>query len=390
MRFCHLAYSFYETDFRVRRYAELLAQRGHEVDVVALHRGNKERVVRLERVNVYRIQRRRVTESRAVGYLAKLLLFLSRSFFWITARHRRFPYDLIHVHNVPDFLVFAAGFPKWKGARVILDVHDLLPELYAGKFPQANNGRIPLLLGAVEKLSSNFADHVIVANDLWRDKLVARCVTPEKCTALLNYPDVERFRPRRARPANDGRFLLLYPGTLNRHQGVHLALEAFAKAADRMPGAEFHIYGEGPARPALERLAGSAPLAGRVTILDPIPLDEVARRVADADLGIIPKLAEGFGDEAFSTKSLEFMACGVPLVMSRTRIDSHYFDDSLVRFFPSGDVEALAEILVDEYRNRDTARERAARALEFARRESWQNRRQIYLDLVSRLTGKPV
>ncbi len=35
-----------------------------------------------------------------------------------------------------------------------------------------------------------------------------------------------------------------------------------------------------------------------------------------ADLGVVPKRAEGFGNEAFSTKILEFMACGVPVLVS--------------------------------------------------------------------------
>ena len=43
--------------------------------------------------------------------------------------------------------------------------------------------------------------------------------------------------------------------------------------------------------------------------------------MAAASVGVVPKRSEGFGNEAFSTKTLEFMACGVPVIVSRTRID---------------------------------------------------------------------
>ena len=64
--------------------------------------------------------------------------------------------------------------------------------------------------------------------------------------------------------------------------------------------------------------------------------------MAEADLGIVPKRNDSFGDEAFSTKILEFMASGVPVVVSSTRVDRHYFNDKVVRFFPSGDIGRLA------------------------------------------------
>jgi glycosyltransferase involved in cell wall biosynthesis len=41
----------------------------------------------------------------------------------------------------------------------------------------------------------------------------------------------------------------------------------------------------------------------------------------NADLGVVPKRNDPFGDEAFSTKILEFMAMGVPVIVSETRID---------------------------------------------------------------------
>ena len=386
-RVCHVAYTFYENDNRVIRYAEALAERGDEVEVIALRRAGQSRNSTSNGVRVHRIQRRSVNERGALTYLLKLVWFLVKSSAVLTRLQLRRRYDVVHVHNVPDFLVFAAVLPKLMGARVILDIHDVLPELYSGKFDAPAGSLVFRSLLLVERLSCRFAHHVIVANHLWYDKLVRRTVPREKCTAILNYPDLRMFRPLADERPVRGGFVFLYPGTLNQHQGLDIAIEAFGMVCDRMPGAEFHVYGEGPARPALTQQAGGAHLANRVKLMDRVPLAEVARLMASADIGVVPKRADGFGNEAFSTKILEFMACGVPAIVSRTAVDAFYFDDSLVRFFVPGSASDLAQAMLWAYEHRVEHSDWINRATNFAVRFSWQERAVDYLSIVDALDG---
>jgi glycosyltransferase involved in cell wall biosynthesis len=387
LRVCHVAYTFYENDNRVIRYAESMAERGHDVEVIALRRQGQSNTHEMNGVRIHRIQRRSVNERGALSYLPKLVWFLINSMVRLTLFQLRRRYDIVHVHNVPDFLVFAAIMPKLMGARVILDIHDVLPELYGGKFGAGEKSAAFRALLVVERLSCRFANHVIIANHLWHTKLIERSVPEWKCTAILNYPDLRMFRPLEAR-ARKAAFVFLYPGTLNHHQGLDIAIDAFAQVRDRMPGAEVHIYGEGPARPALTRQATDLGLADRVRLMDRVPLVEVARLMAAADVGIVPKRADGFGNEAFSTKTLEFMACGVPIIVSRTQIDAHYFDDSVVRFFTPGSVDDLARAMLWTYEHRAEHGEWIRAASAFASRFSWQERSTDYLDIVHRLVGE--
>jgi glycosyltransferase involved in cell wall biosynthesis len=384
LRVCHLAYTFYENDNRVIRYAELLAGRGHEVDVIALRRPGQPRRGASGGVRIHRIQSREVSEKSRWSYLAKLLVFCLRSGLFLSVAGIRKRYDVVHVHNVPDFLVFAALVPRLLGARVVLDIHDVVPELYAGKFGTGNGSPTFRVLARVERLSCRFASHVIVANHLWHATLTGRSVPPAKCTPILNHPDLNLFKPADGSRPSD-RFVFLYPGTLNRHQGVDLAIEAFALAVDRMPVAELHIYGEGPDRRSLAALVEARGLTGKVRIMDRVPLAEIAGVMASAHVGVVPKRADGFGNEAFSTKVLEFMACGVPVILSRTRVDTHYFDGSLVRFFTPGDDADLAAAMLAEYEARLEPAARAQRAQEFVRAESWQARCSEYERIVDRL-----
>jgi glycosyltransferase involved in cell wall biosynthesis len=386
LRVCHLAYTFYENDNRVLRYAEWLAEHGHEVDVIALRRPGQAREARLNGVRVLRTQRRAVNERGALTYLFKILWFLLKASLRLTVLQLRRGYDLIHVHNVPDFLVFAAWLPKLMGARIILDIHDVLPELYSGKFGTAQDSAIFRALLLAEQMSCRFADHVIIANHLWFDKLIQRSVPADRCTTILNYPDLSRFSPLPSEEKRrDGRFIMLYPGTLNRHQGVDVAIRAFARCASAMPDAELHIYGEGPARAELEQLARETGLGGRIKIMDRVPLSEVARIIAAADVGVVPKRAEGFGNEAFSTKILEFMACEVPVLVSRTRIDAFYFDDTLVRFFESGHDGDLAAAMLWAYEHRAQHGPWIRNARDFAVRYSWQERSFDYHRIIASL-----
>src|SRR5438552_12086192 len=79
------------------------------------------------------------------------------------------------------------------------------------------------------------------------------------------------------------------------------------------------------------------------------------------------------------------MSLGVPVVASSTKIDRYYFDDSVLRFFESGNPDALAEAMLAVIRD-DAQRHRMVKnASEYAARNSWETKKQEYLDLVDGL-----
>lgn len=389
LKICTIAYSCYETDARVMRYNKELAARGDVVDVITLRgAGRPKRSVR-DGITVIGVQTRQVNEHSPLSHLTRVLRFFVRAMFLVTWRQLRIRYDVVHVHSVPEFLIFAAWLPKLMGAKLIVDIHDLLPELYASKFQITEESALFKVLLSIERASVAFSDHLITANDLWHKKLMVRAAAAQKATTLLNFPDRSIFFPRH-RTRSDGKFIVIYPGSLNWHQGLDLAIEAFASARDRMPNAEFHIYGVGPARTDLERLVQTRGLQNCVYLRDPLPLYDIASVMASADLGVVPKRKDGFGNEAFSTKSLEFMAVGVPVIVSDTAIDTHYFDDSLVRFFKSGHVDDLAARMLELFADRVARETLIHNGLQFVRMNSWDMKKGVYLDLVDTLvTGRP-
>ena len=380
-----VAYTFYETDNRVMRYAETLAKRGDEVDVIA-HYGKEKGTLIRNGVRVLRVQQRIPNEKRKLTYLFRISMFFLRAMFILSMNHIRKPYRLIHVHSVPDFLVFTAWLPRLTGAKVILDIHDLLPEFYASKFLGTKKSRMFDCLVWVEKISCAFAHHVIVPNHLWQHRLASRSVPISKCSVILNYPDPSMFY-RRGRARDDGRFVMLYPGTLAEHQGLDIAIRAFTKIKDLVPEADFHIRGMGPSREALGVLVKDLQVEDRVLFLSSKPMWEIGQVMEDADLAVVPKRKDSFGNEAFSTKTLEFMALGVPLLISDTAVDLYYFNDQMVTFASSGDVDDFASKMVQLIRNPAHRQKQVQNADEYIKLNNWDVRKAEYLHLVDTLTG---
>lgn len=386
-KICMIAYSYYVYDNRVRRYAETLARRGDIVDVIALSWASTEQTeIELNGVKIYNAFRREQNESSPWTYALRHLRFMAKASSLLHKLHREKNYDVIHVHNIPDFLVFAAWYPKFTGAKLILDIHDIVPELFENKFRTGIKRLYVTALRVLEKISIKFVDHVIVSNHLWYEKLISRSADENHCSVLVNHVDPEIFA-RRPRTRNDGRFIVLFPGSFQWHQGIDIGIRAFSQFRKKVPNAEFHLYGGGNETLAsqLKALVEELGLEDSVKFFTGLPLDEIVQVIANSDMGVVPKRADSFGNEAYSTKIMEFMSQGVPVVVSRTKIDSYYFKEDDVRFFPSGDAEAMARAMCEVAEDQQLRATLVANGLEYVQKNGWSRKREEYLRLIDGL-----
>ncbi len=385
-RICMVTHSFYESDNRILRYAETLAERGDEVHVIALRRSPRQPVREtINGVSLHRIQDRfGKRESSAWSFLWPLARFTCVSSWWLARHGWRRPFDVIHVHNIPDFLVFATVWAKWRGSKVILDIHDIVPEFFASKFGAGETSLLVKSLRWMERASAAVADRVILANHLWLEKYTSRSAPASKCSAFINHVDEQIFRavPRRRHSSEP---VIVFPGGLQWHQGLDIAIRAFALLRQKLPEARFEIYGEGNMKSQLQALVSELGQQDAVTFHEPVPLREIVPLMADADLGVVPKRADSFGNEAYSTKIMEFMSVGVPVVAARTKVDEFYFDDRVLTFFPSGDHLALADAMFSLLTDDSRRSAQVARARDYVSRHSWAHHKAEYLRLVDSL-----
>jgi hypothetical protein len=124
-----LLFSYYPADPRPRRAAQALVDEGVTVDLVCLQNNRDEpRREIINGVNVFRVPLKRHRGGKA-RYIGQYSSFILRSFVHLALRSAIRRYDFVHVHNMPDVLVFSALVPKMSGAKIILDLHDPVPEL---------------------------------------------------------------------------------------------------------------------------------------------------------------------------------------------------------------------------------------------------------------------
>jgi len=384
MRVGMIAYAYYEGNARVQQYVKALVERGDTVEIFCLSSDGPS-ASEIAGAKIHRIQARKRRRESPLRYALSVTLFMLRTFFILAKQQLQNPYDVIHVHSVPDALVFSALVPKLAGVPIVLDIHDILPEFYLSKFQAKPASLTFKLLVLVEKASIAFSNHVIIANPIWHERLLQRSAGPDKVTTIRNYPDPKVFSPRPERCSN-GKFIMIYPGSLNWHQGLDIAIQAFAKIVGEIPDAEFWIYGEGPERDNLIQLASSLGVQAKVSFRDFLPVTKLVEVLAGSDLAIVPKRSSSvFGTEAASTKIMEFMAVGIPVIVSRTKIDSLYHDDSMVQFFDSDDPDNLARAILHLYKNPGLRRQLTANALAYVAENRWETKKGEYLAIVDRL-----
>ncbi len=190
-----LLYSEYATDPRPRRAAEALSNSGMEVDVVCLRENDEDKAEEIiNGVNVHRLRWRHQRGGKLTYFIQYGRFFLS-SFEFLTRRGWRRRYDLVHVHNMPDALVFAALVQKLRGSAIILDLHDPMPELMMSIFRLSPNHGLVRLLRVLERLSIGFADLALTPNISFKNVFVSRSCRTEKMQIIMNSPERAYFRP---------------------------------------------------------------------------------------------------------------------------------------------------------------------------------------------------
>jgi glycosyltransferase involved in cell wall biosynthesis len=168
---------------------------------------------------------------------------------------------------------------------------------------------------------------------------------------------------------------------------LDIAIRAWQIIIRQHPAAEFHIYGDGNMKEEWTALARQLGLENHVRFFEPLPIHQIADRVANADLGLVPKRADSFGNEAYSTKIMEFMSQGIPVVGSRTRIDAYYFNEAQIAFFESGNHQDMAAKILNVLADRDYAARLAAAGRAYVAEHNWASKRQDYFDIVDDVTS---
>ena len=393
---CVIVQNYYEIDIRVRRKTEALLSAGYDVDVLALRSSfSKSKNYRLDGVNVYTFSlgKKRGSVSR---YYFEYLAFFFWALFKVSRLTKQRSYLVIDVNNLPDFLVFTGLYARWKGAKILFDMHEITPEFLMSKYQVSERYWQVKLARFFERISFSFADHVITINEPIQRLLESRGLQRSKSTIIMNSVDETLFRKdpdaaglRRVGQKPD-QFVMMYHGTMTRIYGLDIALQAFGLIHEEMPGAELWLVGGGPERPKLASAAATLGIGPKVRFIPMVLPEEIPNWLKQCDVGILPTRSDVFLDLSFSNKLSEYIIVGKPVIASRLKSIRHYFSEEAIAFFEPNTPDDLARQMLRLYQNSDNLRTRLKeRANQEYRPIAWDVMKRRFLDLMDVLVTVP-
>jgi glycosyltransferase involved in cell wall biosynthesis len=382
-RVAMLAYTHYGSDPRVRRQAEALTRAGHSVTVFCLNEGRVQRTL-VDGVEVLGIGADRYRGDSPLAYLYNYGRFLLAAGRALRHHHSLRAFDLIQVHTMPDAIVFAALPLKRAGIPVLLDIHDLMPELFVSKFGMSDRHPVVKLLRWQERRSARFAHRCLAVHRRHRQRLAEHSGAAVTIDVIHNLPD-PRWFPVTLPSENEAEALrIVYHGTVARRHGIEIAVKAIHAIHDQFPAARLDVYGDGDSAAAVAALIGDLNASSYIRFQPGMmPLEQLVPALQGAGIGVIPLLADAFTNYMLPTKLLEYVAMGIPVIASDLRSIRDYFSDRQIRYVTPGSVDDLAAALRQLLSDSNLRHQLATEAGAFYDRYRWSAEEQIYVSIVA-------
>ena len=362
-KICMPVYSYYPFDPRVRRVAEALVEKGHLVDVICLRGEDEDKFGTYNGVNAYRLP----LEHRRGGYLRYLHnygMFFLLSFLMLNSLDRKKHYNTMHVHSLPDFLVFITLFQKKRGLKIVLDLHEAMPEIFAARFDKNMDSilvKFPIFL---ERISHAFATHIITVNDTIKNIYITRGVPKEKISVIMNSPDEKLggkldLKEFKAKLNLDEKYKLVFVGGINYERNIEVILEAMAKLKSQIPNLYFilfgHMYGhKGESyKEQLKIRVQKLGLENSVYIGEKLNPEEVSSYLDLTDFGVVSYIRNPLTEVAVPNKVFEYIALNKPLIVCRLKALHSLLADDAVLYYEPENAHDLAAKMLQLYRQRD-------------------------------------
>lgn len=388
---------YYPVELKVKREADALQRAGYQARVICLRDKGEKRRETIEGVEVYRlpVRHKRGKISRYAFEYNAFFLLASLTLAWLHLRHRL---RVVQVHTMPDYLVFCALLPRLTGARVVLHLHEPMPELFGTLFQRRYTDAFVRSITHAQRASIAFADRATTVTREMRATFGRHGSNMDKITVVLNVPDDRLFRlsdyEHVRRKAEETRasespraFRVFTHGAVEERYGVDTIVRAIALLKDVIPSVELRFMGKGEYVDAVLALARELGVENRVHYLGFVPLEQMIEEIVAADVCVVAMKKNPYSDLVHTNKMFEYIALRRPVVASRLDSTASYFPDDCFVYFEPDNAADLAEKLGYVAGRPDDV---AARVDAASRRYDlyrWEHERRKYLGVYEDLLG---
>jgi glycosyltransferase involved in cell wall biosynthesis len=352
---------------QTHRKAHGLAQRGHDVTVLAASSTGQRTVRFADGVRVVRIptfDERMNLHSEAARWLtysAEVAAALDRL-------QSGMSFDLVEFPEwAGEGYIYLLNQAEWNRTTTVVQLHGpIVMFAHALGWPAVDTEfyRVGTMM---ERGSLRMADAVYSSSQCSKQWCEEEYRLSLRSAPILHSGvDVEMFSPQPRRP---GPPTVVFVGRIDRHKGADHLVEACCRIAAAVPGLRLKMYGR-PNPDLARRLTERVRAAKFPDLLDmPGPVDrrDLPAKFAEADVFAAPSLYEGGPGFVY----LEAMACGLPVVgCSGSGVSESVVHDHCGLLVPPGNVEELAQallkLLTDAKQSREMGRRGRQRVLEIA------------------------
>lgn len=370
-------------DTRLRKQLRDLLSNGFRVSVIT--QAGQENQPYRELENLTLLEYPRPAEPRGpIGHVREYLT----SFVWATLRLGRLrlrgPIHILQVCQPPDVY-----FPLFKamrllGARVVVDQRDLMPELFAARYPRAPRA-LTAVLHWLERRTQRSADHSIGVNDYLRDRMIAAGAKPDRVSIVRNGPVLSRVDHALPDPSwRRHAHLICWIGKMGRQDRVDTVI-GVAEHVIRDLGREdigFALLGDGECLEQLRDQVRELALEPWVSMPGWLSEAEVFGCLAAADVGIDTSLQS----EVSPVKAMEYMAFGLPVVAFDLLETRRTVGPAGIHVSP-GDVAAFGDQLIKLLEDAELRQELGRAGRERMETElAWERQVETYLAVLERLS----
>lgn len=245
---------------------------------------------------------------------------------WIMERLKIIKPDIIQITE-PQLLPSAVKYRSEFNSKLIYDPAEdwsaMYREFSRKPFP------IPQMLGfgmrQFENWFLNKMDYFIASDDWLFDYYKSK----GPCTLIYNYPTKDIFtvddKTIKQRP-----FSIIYHGQLRRERGLFLMIEAMKQVVNKYPDAKLDMVGHfsyQEEKKESQNMINNFGLQKNVYLVAPIPHSEIAVRIAEHTLGLLPFYDIDKFRNNIVIKMFEYSACKLPIVSFDLPPSRKYFEE---------------------------------------------------------------
>lgn len=389
---CMLMYRSLPQTFRRLVVANSVRQKYLNVDVLCIKEGEQPRYETVNGVHCIRVPICLNTTDSGILQLIKFNLFAFYAFSNLLRINMKKRYSIIHVHNPPDFIIFSAlPFKFLYKSKIILDLHDMLPEIVASEFELDENHILIKFTKLIEKIAIYFSDAVICTNNYDKEIILSRNnVKPEKIFVMYNSPDEAILTIEQSKKENyglEGKYIVTFEGWLLERRGVHTVIEAIEKIKDQIP-VVFIILGDGPYLDTLMDIVGRKNLKNNVLFRGWVDFKTLSENISISDVCIIPFLDTDVNRRGVPNKLFEYIVHEKPVLASNLKGIASTFNNQEITFFEPGNANDLADHILWCYNNPELLKTKVAAAKKrYFAEYTWEKMKEELYRCYENLTG---